>query len=664
MKTSGQLGRKWAGLAGFLWFVLVVGIYYVSHKPFTPAIAIRMAEIFWNTGAALAVWCLAGGLGYKVLGKLNIPALEGFSIQSALGLGLLGTAWLVIGASLGFGWIQGLVLASGLALLLFKDIRCWLQQLGDLKLLWNRSGRLGKFLGGEILLILLATMTIAMAPPVKFDALVYHLKLPELYLDHGSFFYVPEIMFWGMPQIGEMLFTWAISIGGYPAAAILGWLSGLAAMVGLFGLIQDNLGLQAAWGGLASLLAGFTLASSLSWGYVDWLAILFGTAFLIGMQLWVCQKTPGALWISGTFAGMALATKYTAGILLIAGTVLIIWNVTRRGLLTEAVRPVFQFLATALVIFSPWLIKNFLATGSPIYPFIFTAGAMDQIRLDSYQGGLPWGSWLDTVFLPWRATSLGIEATSGYSASIGPLLLGLSIWAWLGYRYYSSQAQIFLKNAALILTPGILLWMIVGRFSGYLLQSRLYLAIFPAIAVLAGGGYQSFSQLRISGVRLGRITGGLIVFVLGLTAFEVGVDALNQGSLAYAAGLSDPKAYQQQNLGMYSLALAKIEALPPGSRVLFLWEPRSLGCALDCDPDEILDRWLHDLSLYGDAEAVLAAWHELGFSHLLYYQLGADFLRQEDDRYQNMDWETLARLKSRLTKISDLNDIYQLYELP
>jgi hypothetical protein len=663
MKSSGQSLRTWAGIAGFLWFVLVVGMYFIQHKPFTPEIAIQAAGIFWNAAVALAVWCLAGGLGHKLLGKINISPLEGFSIQSAFGLGLLGTAWLLIGATFGFGWIQGSIVGLILVFFLYKDARAWLHQLVELKSAWKLSGWFGRLLGGEILFILLATLTIALAPPVKFDAMVYHLRLPDLYLDNGRFYYVPEIMFWGMPQIGEMLFTWAISIGGYPAAAIIGWLSGLTAMVGLFGLIENRLGLLAAWSGLASLLAGYTLAISLSWGYVDWLVILFGTAFLISMQLWVKQKTATALLVSGAFAGMALATKYTAGLLIIAGTVFIVWVTYRRGHLMGMVRPAFQFLAAALGFFSPWLIKNFLATGSPVYPFLFPAGAMDQIRLDFFQGGLPWGGWLDTVFLPWRATTMGVEAAPGYSASIGPLLLGLSVWAWLGYKYYSPDAQSFLKNTALIFIPGLFLWMILGRFSNFLLQSRLYLGIFPAIAVLAGGGYQAFGQLRISGVRLGRITGGLILFVLGLTAFEVGLGTLRQESLPYMAGLVNSQAYRQQNLGMYALAQDRMNELPPGSRILFLWETRSLGCLLNCDPDEILDRWPHDLSLYGNAAAVLAAWKNQGYSHILYHQLGADFLRQEDRRYKTIDWDSLDRLKAGLIEISDLNGTYQLYEI-
>ncbi len=664
MKSSTQPLKIWVGIAGLIWFILVIGVYFVFHKPFTPEIALQLVEIFWNAVIALAVWCTAGGLGHRLLRKIKILPLEGFSIQTAFGLGILGTVWLMIGATLGFGWIQGSILGLVLIVLLFKDMQAWMQQLTDLNMACKESGWFGKLLGLEILVILFLTLTMAIAPPVRFDALVYHLRLPDLYLNHGRFYYVPDNMFWGMPQTGEMLFAWASSIAGFPAAATVGWLSGLTALIGLFGLLRTNLGLNAAWSGLASLLSGITLAISLSWGYVDWLVILFGTAFLIGLQLWVSQRTTGALYVAGAFAGMALATKYTAGILIVAGMGFIIWKAFREKQLQGILGPLLQFLVPALIIFSPWLIKNFVATGSPVYPFLWPAGAMDQIRLEFYQGGRPWGSWLDTIFLPWRATIVGIEAAPGYSASIGPLLLGLSVLAWLGYRYHQPGAQTFLKNTALILAPGLFLWMVLGRFSGYLLQSRLYLGIFPAIAVLAGGGYQAFSQLRISSVRVGRIIGGLVIFVLGLTAFEVGLEALRQGSLLYTAGVLNNQAYRQQNLGMYTLALEQVNELPSNSRVLFLWETRSLGCLLSCDPDEVLDHWIHAQSVYGNTEFVLAAWKNQGYTHILYNQAGADFLRQEDQRFDRVDWASLDDLKASLIELSDLDDIYQLFEIP
>jgi hypothetical protein len=94
-----------------------------------------------------------------------------------------------------------------------------------------------------------------------------------------------------------------------------------------------------------------------------------------------------------------------------------------------------------------------------------------------------------------------------------------------------------------------------------------------------------------------------------------------------------------------------------------LWEPRSLYCLPKCIPDEIIDRWKHDLLIYQEPDAVLESWRSLGYSHLLYYQLGSDFVRRDDQRYSAGDWEALDRLRAYLPPPQDFGGAYLLYRL-
>jgi hypothetical protein len=293
---------------------------------------------------------------------------------------------------------------------------------------------------------------------------------------------------------------------------------------------------------------------------------------------------------------------------------------------------------------------------------------MDRLRLDLYQGGLPWGNWQDVFLLPMRAVLLGVEGSPGYSASIGPLLFGLSLAAWLGWHALTPEQKRVASLATLVFCSGLLVWMVAGRFSSYLLQSRLYFALFPPLAVLAGAGYTALSQSALPGVRLGRIASVLVLLVLGLNVFELGIHTLNQGAFQHLLALRTSDAYLADNLGWYAPAMKELRELPADSRVLMLWETRSFYCWPACEPDETIDRWLRERYANGSAsprtlEEILHAWRQSGYTHLLFYRLGADFIRRQSTDYQPADWQALDDLLSRLSPVRDFGDAYTLYWL-
>ena len=94
-----------------------------------------------------------------------------------------------------------------------------------------------------------------------------------------------------------------------------------------------------------------------------------------------------------------------------------------------------------------------------------------------------------------------------------------------------------------------------------------------------------------------------------------------------------------------------------------LWEPRGFYCAIDCQPDAWIDEWYVARHVYNSPEAIRAAWISRGFSHLLLFNPGREYVEAADARYQTADWSALARLLSRLVPIEDTGDGYSLYRL-
>jgi hypothetical protein len=659
--------RALAGWATFLWLAALVAGYYVIHKPMTPELAFSLVRLAWQAGVALAILSVAGGIGRRLLSKIALQPLAALALQAGLGFGVLSLGILAAGYA---GLLRPVFTGPGLLILgvlFWRDSLAWWKSWGGFKTLWQSSDWFGRATGWLIILILGFSLLTALAPPLKFDALVYHLALPRQYLLAGRMVYLPQNMYWGMPQTAEMLYTWAMSLGGEPAAAVLGWLAGLVTLLGLMGLIADRLEVGPGWAALAALICGFTLATGLAWGYNDWWVILFGLGFLISLSAWVDTQPTGLLAVAGLFAGLALSTKYTAGILLFCGGAVILLKWKSLGGGRHTIRALLQFGLAAFFVFIPWLLKNWLATGNPFYPLFFPAGAMSSLRLDLYQGGEAWGNWLDFLILPVRATLMGLEGGPGYSASIGPLLVGLVPAVILVWWAPDERKRSLIRSSALVAITGFLIWSVAGRFTSYLLQARLYLSFFPALAVLAGAGYAGLSGLNLNGVRLGRVTGFLILLVLGFNTVETGLQTTKQGAVKAILGLSTPDQYLADNLGWFEPAMQALNKLPAGSRVLMLWEARSLYCLPVCEPDEIIDRWarlLHDGGSNPAApEEIIQSWKEAGYTHLLFYRLGADFIRTQSLNSQADDWLTLEATLRRLTPVQDFGNTYQLYRI-
>ncbi len=649
-------------LLALIWPVATLLLYYLSHKPITPQLALDLITLLWRLAAPLLLVALAGGLGLRLAPLPDLHPLARLSLQAGLGLGILSLGVLLVGATLGAPrWLFFAALAA-LTLLLGRAALSWLRQLGALGDLLIESGRFGRAVGALLAVGLAAALTFALAPPVKYDALAYHLTLPETYLDLGRVSYLPWLATSGHPQAAEMLYTWAIALAGRQAAAVLGWCFAPLTALGLLGYLRQRIGVSAAWVGAGALLAGYTLMVSSAWAYADWLGLYFGFGCLAALDLWRQDGAHRHAWLSGAFAGLAFSTKYTAGALVLAGLAALGWHAWKRraAILPAAGRYTLAAAAFAL----PWLVKNLITTGNPLYPFFFVSGAMSAPRIANFQGAPPFGNWMDFFLLPLRATWIGLEGGEGYGVSIGPLLFGLGALAWIGARRLGEDQRAALQNAALIALTGLLIWAVGNQFSGFLIQTRLFYSLFAAFAVLAAIGFHGIEGLALPGVRLGRITATLVLLVLSLNTLEVSISALKQGAPQAALGLTSREEYLVKNLGWYQPAMQAVSQLPEGSQVQMIYDPRSLYCQPVCLPDEMLDRWVSAYSELGDFDRIRARWQQAGITHLLVYRSGVQFMLEVDDPHH--PHATLLALNEFLEELpapQEFGGTYELYSL-
>ncbi len=656
---NGGSGRL-IGTAAVIWLLLVSGGYYYVHKPVTPAQALSLAGAAFQVLLAAGIVSVAGGVGLRLNGTRARMPLAAEMSAAALGLGLMSALYLVAGAVLGVTPLVSWVALGALGLAVRREVLAWWRGWRHLPGLTLQGGRTGLLIAGGAGLVVLVTLTVALAPPLKFDALVYHLTLPQEFVRLGRFGYLPGNVFWGMPQAAMVQYTWFLGLGG-ARPAVLGWLVALVALAGVLGAVASRFGPRAAWVACAALLSGYSLAVSLAWGYSDWHTFLFGAAFILALDAWRREQTTRAIVLSGLFAGFALGSKYTAGVLALAGPVVFFAHSRRPDRKWLASTGVFGI--AVLAGFFPWGAQNWLATGNPFYPLVFPAGEMDPVRLDFYQVHPPWGEWWELVLLPLRATLVGSEGAPGYAADVGPLVLGLAGFAWAGWRSRAQEQRRLTGTAALVAVSGLLVWGIGGRLSSLLIQTRLYLALFPALALLAGAGFHALDNLRWPGVRLGRVVSALVFLVFGLTCLRLVIAGIRQGAGGVLLGVETEQRYLERNLGWYAPTMEAISQLPAGSKVAMLWEARSLYCSPVCEPDEVLDRWVHAARTTENPDRIVGEWQDQGFTHVLYYQTGAEFIKQDDPRYHPEEWTALQALLQSLDPREDFGGAYRLYRL-
>lgn len=690
-----KLGKLLAPIALLVIIASLVG-YAVSHKPFEALELLSLLSALYRVGVATIVILLAGGLGRKFR-RGDEMSLALAARDAGVGLGILGLVVFLLGVTTRF---SALVLVA-LVVLGFIFVR---REIHPFLRAWKEVGSYFKELDLGIgliaaftLVILAANLVIALAPPTSFDGLTYHLTLPKYYLFEGRINYVPELMYWGMPQLSEMAFTLAMKFGGAEAAATLQWMVGLIALVAIFSYLQQTLNKNSAWVAVASLLCGWTLSDALSRAYVEWSLVLYGALFLIQLNQWRATRSRADLIWSAIFAGFALSTKYMGGILVVAGILVIFYDqfpvIARafspkqslpesRGLLRQDTYPdgrrqgdrpprndmisnAFLFGLIASLILSPWLVKNYLATGNPFYPILFPAGAMDATRLDFYEGTPIALTPLERILLPAIASFRGLEGGAPFNASIGPLLFALSLTAPLAWTRLDPRQKQTAVSALIVLATGFALWMVGSAATRLLIQPRLYQVFFPAWAILTAYGFFGLEQSNLPKFKISWLASMLVAVSLGFNAYETGMNLLRRDALKFVTGQIDESKYLAQAMGNFAPAMDSIHNLPHGSKTLLLWETRGYYCVPTCNPDETIDEFKDALVLHGSAENILASWREQGYTHVLLHNRGTDFVRTDDLlRYDPSDWDVFDELVASLKEVETFGAGYTLYELP
>ncbi len=317
---------------------------------------------------------LATGSGRVLIGKLGLSDMSESQKTLAgatVGLGLLSFGGFFLGVlGLFQPWAASAYLAT-LWVIGYVELKPALQSLApDQNLLRERP-----ISAIAVALPLLAALWMCLVPPHQYDSLVYHLALPQAYLRAGRLFAPAGIVYAHFPQNGEMLFSLALLLGSDILAQMYMWLSTALSIWWVFALGRREAPMSAI--AIAAIFIATHSAVLLlsSTTYVEPLVMLWITAAALAFERWR-QLSPeggkphGWLILSAVFVGLALGTKYYAGIG--AGALgLRLLSMLLRDRRKERVRDLALFTLIISALFAPWLIKNWVCVRNPVFPFLY-----------------------------------------------------------------------------------------------------------------------------------------------------------------------------------------------------------------------------------------------------------------------------------------------------
>jgi uncharacterized membrane protein len=669
-----------------LWITVIIAAYFVVQKPWPSLQNLAPVNTTLDIVLSFSVVVFCGGLGRWILGSpVTLSEIEGAALQLAVGVGVVGISILSLGLiGILWIWLLWVILVVGLILLRQQALE-WIRSVYSLGNIYMRAGNLERFVAWVSIFLVAASFLYSLAPPLKWDSLVYHLELPRQYLSSGRIEFLPDNSFIGYPQLAEMVFTWAMGLRAGTTAATVGWFIGVIGLLGVGGFAGRIFGERSAFLAPAFLLSGVSISQGLSWAYVDLWVLLFGLCVVISLESFARSRNRSWILLGGIFAGFSISTKYTGGVVILLGGLLLFvdWLSTSRLSQSQSSEPnhsrepganyqgdkfnfiwIVIFALIATVVFLPWIFKNITLTQSPVYPFLFPGRGFDELRLSFYTGDGTAQGIIDDLLIPLNATILGVEGKVGYNTSIGPLLLALIPGIAVGSSYFDKAEKDTIKRFLTMAIGAWIIWAIASHISGPLSRTRHYFGIFPVFALLASAGFEALSKIKVSKIRIGRLVASMVVLSLSLTALLEVFSYSSKNPHRVLLGFQSRNDYIAQELGWFSPVMDSVNELPAGSRVQFLWEARGYYCEVECSADVIIDRWWHLRRLTQSNDEIKELLEGDGITHVLIYNGGAAYEQESSSSFDDEDWVALNNFRDeKLSVLERYDGTYTLYKL-
>lgn len=352
----------------------------------------------------------------------------------------------------------------------------------------------------------------SLAPPTAKDTMLYHFALPKAWIAQGSNGFVEGNIASYLALGTEMHSVWAMLLGGLfssrageAAGGAVIWLFFPLLLAAIFGWARE-IGVSRRWSLLAVLMvaavpSAYHVAAS---AYIDLALALYITLAVYALTRWWRTLENGWLILVAIFLGAALSAKLTTVFVIAAFSLIVLLRVRKAKdsepdrLLKIAVGG-FGALVLAGLIASPWYLRTWQQTDSPVFPFYMSiwegkAPGWDVERSNLFQAmnsqyGGDRKTPLDYVAAPWNLSVAAqperpayFDGVLGVSFLIGLPLLIFALWKF--------EMPVEVKIGAGVAAIVFLFWLFSSQ------QLRYLLPIVPVLAIGIAAAVERMAEKR------------------------------------------------------------------------------------------------------------------------------------------------------------------------
>jgi len=551
---------------------------------------------------------------------------------------------------------------------------------------------------GLLAIVVICITILASVPPVSRDALIHHLAIPKLYLNHGGVYEIPDARWSYYPMNLDLLYLIPLYFGNDIIPKYIHFAFALLTALLIFRYLKNRLDIIHALLGVVVFLSLPIIVKLSITAYVDLGLVFFSFAALFYFLKWVNHEYRlKFLLISAFWCGLGLGTKYNGLIVLFLLTLFTILVYNRNSAVTDkkqtkAIGFGIVFMLVAIIVFSPWGIRNYVWTKNPIYPLYnswFNSKNEETVSIatgDASNGEMEgsnavvgekkesWGHFAirkiifnekgwEIALIPVRIFFQGQDDNPKYfDGKLNPLLFLLPFFAFMGFKKNSQTLRIEKKIFVFYAVLFILLTFVQRD-----MRIRYIGPTLPPLVILSVFGFENIIRtIKIKFVEFPQkiylgIVLGCVLFFLGLNFSYMLSEYRWVHPLKFLTGELGRDAYIEKYRPEYAAIKYANNNLSADAKILGIFQGnRSYYSAREIrfDFNQFIQQGFKQQ--YSE-EKILDNFRNSGISHLLIrYDLFNDWIRNNFNESEKQKLDLFFKKYAVLLFSKNGNGLYRL----